>query len=107
MLVSLTIVRYPKRFVFFALLSMAVFRLPFWLNKNVSFFKLMGSGKNGTFDKHPDWQQWAILAVHDITPGLEMLNNKTNINQLYGSFVSNWLKKFNCETWTIFLTPIE
>jgi hypothetical protein len=107
MLVTLTIIRYPRRFIFFALLSMALFRLPFWLNKNVSFFKLMGSGKNGTFDKHPDWQQWAILTVHKTAAAQEVLDNKTNIDQLYGSFINKWLQVFNCETWTVFLIPIE
>jgi hypothetical protein len=29
------------------------------------FLKLLGSGKNGFFDKSPDWQQWGILTVHD------------------------------------------
>src|SRR5205085_1285799 len=26
---------------------------------------------------------------------------------LYGSFIARWLRLFNCETWTIFLEPIE
>ena len=63
MQVTLTIIRYPARFTYFALLAMAVHRLPFWLNKNISFFKLLGCGKNGAFDIHPDWQQWGIFAV--------------------------------------------
>ncbi|MEO5944942.1 MAG: spheroidene monooxygenase, partial [Ferruginibacter sp.] len=63
MQVSLTIIRYRKIFVPFAFFAMAIFRLPLWLNKNISFYKLMGSGKNGTFDKTPDLQQWAILTV--------------------------------------------
>ena len=64
MLCSLTIVRYPKWWGFFGIFSMALFRLPLWLNKEISFYKLMGCGKNGTFDIHPDWQQWCILIVY-------------------------------------------
>ena len=105
--VTLTIIRYPKRFIYFALLAMAIHRLPLWLNKKISFYKLMGSGKNGSFDKHPDWQQWGIFAV-SLQPN-EIVDAKESelMKQLYGSFISKWYRIFNCETWTIFLTPIE
>jgi len=107
MQVTLTIIRYPKRFIYFALLAMAVHRLPLWFNKKISFYKLMGSGKNGSFDKHPDWQQWSILAVS--LSSNEIIDVKENelMEQLYGSFISKWFRLFNCETWTIFLTPVE
>ena len=107
MLVSLTIIRYPKAHIFFALLAMAVFRLPLSLNKHISFYKLMGSGKNGSFDKNPDWQQWAILSVPSTPPDLESLGKHNSIIRLYGSFINSWLKVFNCETWTLLLEPIE
>jgi len=107
MQVTLTIIRYPKRFTYFAILAMAVHRFPFWFNKKISFFKLMGCGKNGTFDKHPDWQQWGIFAAHKQPLIMEALNEKERITQLYGSFISGWCCFFNCETWTIFLDPIE
>ncbi len=107
MLVTLTIIRYPKKYVSFAVIAMAVHRLPLSLDKNISFYKLMGCGKNGTFDKHPDWQQWGILAVH----ATELKNNlaqSTTVNEnLYGPFINKWLQFFNCETWTIFLEPLE
>jgi hypothetical protein len=45
---------------------MAIHRFPLWFNKKISFFKLMGCGKNGTFDKNPDWQQWGILTVNQL-----------------------------------------
>ena len=64
MITSLTIVRYPKWFAWAGILSMAIFRLPLWLNSGISFWKLMGSGKNGSFDKTPDLSQWALMAVH-------------------------------------------
>lgn len=66
----------------------------------------MGSGKNGTFDKHPDWQQWAIFAVKK-DEMKALIENTDLIKQLHGSFVSNWFRFFKCETWTIFLEPLE
>ena len=107
MQVTLTIIRYPKRYSWFALLAMAIHRFPFWLNKNITFFKLMGCGKNGTFDKHPDWQQWAIFAESKYSFDLADLQNEKLTDHLYGSFIAKWCRFFNCETWTIFLEPIE
>ncbi len=106
MLASLTIIRYPKIFIPFALFAMAMFRLPLAFNKKISFYKLMGSGKNGSFDKHPDWQQWAIMAVHPAATELQFIQHK-NLTDLYGSFIRSWIKFFNCETWTILLQPLE
>ncbi len=58
MLVALTIIRYSKSTIPMAFLAMAVHRIPLYLNRKCSFWKLMGSGKNGTFDKQADLQQW-------------------------------------------------
>jgi hypothetical protein len=107
MQITLTIIRYPKRFIYFALVAMAIHRLPFWFNKNNSFFKLMGCGKNGTFDIHPDWQQWGIFAVSGQSLTIADVKEEDLITKLYGSFIGKWLRFFNCETWTIFLEPIE
>lgn len=107
MLVTLTIIRYPKKYIPFAVVAMALHRLPFWLNKNISFYKLLGCGKNGTFDKHPDWQQWGILAVQRSVPKAGEFDAATLINNLYGPFINKWVRFFNCETWTIFMEPIE
>src|SRR6202000_72758 len=65
MIVSLTMVRYRKLLVPFALLAMAIHRLPMQLQKGCTFWQLVGSGKNGTFSLSPDWQQWGCLAVWD------------------------------------------
>ena len=67
----------------------------------------MGCGKNGTFDKNPDWQQWGILSVQNTSPDINNLNTEKVIQNIYGDFISQWIKYFNCETWTIFLEPIE
>lgn len=107
MLVTLTIIRYPKKYIPFALIAMALHRLPLWLNKKVSFYKLLGCGKNGTFDKHPDWQQWGIMAVQSNSMVVPDFNKASHIHILYGSFINKWLCFFKCETWTIFLEPLE
>ncbi|UEG48752.1 spheroidene monooxygenase [Ferruginibacter lapsinanis] len=107
MFVTLTIQKYPKKYTYFALLSMAIFRLPLLLNKNISFYKLMGCGKNGSFDIHPDWQQWVILSVYKDASDLEKLDSTNAVKKLYGSFIANWHHTFKVETNTILLTPIE
>lgn len=104
---TLTIVRYKKRFIPMALLSMALFHWPLWRSKKIGFYKLMGSGKNGTFDKTPDWQQWAIMAVftEDIPQG--SLQQKDYLHLLYGRLIGGWLRFFHCEVLTLLLEPIE
>ena len=58
----------------------------------------MGSGKNGTFDKEADLQQWALLSVW---------NNETDFNDFnQRSFISLWWKKFASETYTILCEPL-
>ncbi len=94
MLCSVTVARYPRWYGWAGFLSMAVFRLPLWLNAQTGFWKLMGSGKNGTFDRHPDWRQWAVLQTGDPRP------------QTPG-FLLRWWKFFGCETWTVLLEPLE
>ena len=90
----LTIARYPKYRGWAGFLSMALFRLPLVLNKKVLFWKLLGSGKNGTFDKHPDWRQWAVLQVR-------------REKELPGGLMNKWWQFFNCNTCTLVLEPIE
>ncbi len=101
MLVTLTIIKYRTRYIPFAFFAMAIHRLPMWLHKNISFYKLMGTGKNGTFDKTPDLKQWAIMAAH-----------KENISELslanlYGNFIASWLCFFKCTTTIYELEPVE
>jgi hypothetical protein len=90
MICTLTIVRYPKYVGWAGFLSMAVFHFPLFLNKKISFYKLMGCGKNGTFDKSPDWRQWAVLVVNsqwsmangDVSKGKEAESqDESNKNQ--------------------------
>ncbi len=124
MICTLTLVRYPKWFGWGGFLSMAVFRLPLYLNKKISFWKLMGSGKNGGFDKRPDFLQWAILTVESIEPsvannelesclatsattnGLKS-SNASFVSLRYGKWIAGWWQLFHCEVWTVLLDPIE
>jgi hypothetical protein len=43
----LTIIRYKKRFIYFALMAMAIHRLPLLLNKKIKFHKTLGCGQGG------------------------------------------------------------
>ncbi|EAQ41564.3 spheroidene monooxygenase [Polaribacter sp. MED152] len=95
---SLIIVKYYPIFAIFGFLSMAIFRIPLFFNKNIQFYKLMGTGKNGTFDKIPDLSQWAILVTFE---------GDLNLKSQFGSFILKWFDLF-CKRQTIyFLKPIE
>ena len=99
MIVSLTIVRYRKVFIPFALLAMAIHRVPLLLQKGCTFWKLLGTGHNGTFDLQPDWQQWGLLAVWDGRDSFDKFSKK--------SFPAIWWKLFAHEGWTILCTPLQ
>jgi Domain of unknown function (DUF3291) len=99
MIVSLTIIRYRKSFIPFALLAMALHRLPMRLQKGCTFWQLLGSGKSSTFDLHPDWQQWGLFAVWD---------SRDDFDQFYDrSFVTKWWNLLCIEKWTILLEPLQ
>lgn len=95
MIATLHIVRYPALLGWAGFLSMAIFRLPLWLNKKISFYKLMGCGKNGSFDKIPDFRQWALLLVSE--------NKTVEIPKI----INRWWHFFGCEIWELELEPIE
>ncbi|MFD0793867.1 DUF3291 domain-containing protein [Mucilaginibacter litoreus] len=99
MIVSLTIVRYRKLFVPFALFAMAIHRLPMSLQNGCSFWKLLGTGSNGTFDLQPDWQQWGLMAVWDDREAYDRFAQK--------SFVSKWWNALTKESWTLLCRPIQ
>jgi len=99
LIVSLTIVRYRKVLVPVALLAMAVHRLPMWLQKGCTFWKLLGSGRNGSFSLNPDWQQWGLLAVWDNREGFDDFSKN--------SYVANWWKMFAYEKWTVLCEPLQ
>ena len=99
MIVSLTIVRYRKLFIPFALMAMAIHRLFMRLQKGCTFWKLLGSGQNGTFDLQPDWQQWGLLAVWQSREDFDSFHTQ--------SPVVYWWTLFGVERWTILLSPLQ
>ena len=99
MIISLTVVRYRKALIPFALLAMAIHRLPLTMQKGCTFWKLLGSGHNGTFDLQPDWQQWGLLACWE---------TRDDFDHFYSnSVVSKWWKKLTTESWTILCEPLQ
>lgn len=88
-MVTFTIIRYPLLFFPFAFVAMAIHRLPLMFSRKITFFKLLGCGKNGSFSVVPSLRQWGLLAVHRNEPSLN--------DQLYGTFISRWWKLFGCE----------
>jgi heme-degrading monooxygenase HmoA len=99
MLVSLTIVRYRKALVPLALIAMAIHRLPLTFKNGLTFWKLLGSGKNGTFDLKPDWQQWGLLAVWESREDFDCFYHR--------SFISDWWMLLTKERWTILCEPLQ
>jgi hypothetical protein len=89
---------------------MVIFRLPLVLSRKLSFWRLMGSGKNGTFDKNPDLKQWALLGVVDAAHSEEFLgagSHQDLIRKTYGHFIARWINLFCTESHTYLLQPIE
>jgi hypothetical protein len=92
---TLIIVRYPKYLGVFGFFSMTLLRLPLYFNKEIRFFKLMGSGKNGTFDIHPDLNQWALLFTAE--------NARIKAPKL----IYTYWKFFHCDIKEFLLQPVE
>jgi len=95
MFCTLIITRYPKYLGAFGFLSMALFRLPLYFSRKIQFYKLMGSGRNGSFDIHPDWNQWAILFTAD------------NVKTKTPRFIYRYWRCFKCDVKEFLLQPIE
>lgn len=64
----------------------------------------MGCGRNGTFDKVPDWRQWALLQVWSEESGVR---STPDSRLLTPDFIASWWKFFHCEVCTFVLQPIE
>ncbi len=98
MAVSITLVRYRKLFVPLAFMAMALHRVPLYFTKKCTFWKLLGCGKNGTFDINPDFQQWGLLAVWE---------DESDFNKfLQTSIISKWWNVLCTDQSTILLQPI-
>lgn len=99
MIVSFTIIRYRKSLIPFALLAMAVHRVYMRAQKGCTFWRLLGSGRDGTFSLNPDWQQWGLLGVW---------NSREDFDAFYHSSpVRKWWDRFAAEKWTILCAPLQ
>ncbi|NCI46397.1 DUF3291 domain-containing protein [Sediminibacterium soli] len=98
MLTALVIVRYPRWLGWAGFLSMAVFRWPLALSGRVRFWKLLGCGRNGTFDIRPDWRQWAVLVVWNEEPAT---------NAALPRFLRQWWRFFRCELCSFTMQALE
>lgn len=99
MIVSLTFVRYKKVFMPLALFAMATHRLPLMLQHGCTFWKLLGTGRNGTFDLTPDWRQWGLLAVWNTREDFDRFQKK--------SFITAWWRMLCTESWTLLCEPLQ
>ena len=104
--VFLTITRYSKWMAIIGFFSMIFFRFALFLNKNIRFLKLMGTGKNGEFDIRPDWKQWVIFSVHNKSYDDDLDHFKL-IKNLYGGFIKWFIKTFSKESVVICLVPFK
>lgn len=93
MITTFTIVRYSKIAVPFAILSMAILHIPLFFQKGLRFYKLLGSGKNGTFDVNPDWQQWGFIGVWESRESYDFF--------MQNSGVSKWWRLLTQNQWTL------
>ena len=100
----LIITRYRKRYIPFAFLSMALFHIPLFFSRKIFFYKLMGCGKNGTFDIHPDFNQWAVMVFFK-NDELTLKAEDKNPEKLLGTFISSWWKIFKTKKHWFLLEP--
>lgn len=96
---TLILVRYKFWLGWAGFLSMAIFRLPLLMNKHIAFWRLMGCGKNGTFDIVPDLLQWGLLII----PKADGVQTSSRIP----SFIKSWWHFFGCEQYHIELLALE
>lgn len=110
MIAALTLIRYRRRWIYFALTAMALHRIPLLLNRRVAFHKTLGCGQGGTFSRQPDWQQYGLLVALRSTDATELLNEKDHrqrLRRIYGGLITGWWRFFGCETYCLLLRPIE
>jgi len=85
---------------------MALFRPSLALNKVMSFHKLVGTGRNGTFDKNPDWQQFGVFSVSEEIPSMESARYADWRKAYYGSFIDRYWNWAGAATGSFILEPI-
>lgn len=125
---TLTITKYPKFLGYFGFMQMVLFRLPLIFNKKINFYKLMGSGRGGSFNAVPSWHTWAVLMVGKMVND-RMTNDSNTANEedknnagddttnsqlsniyhkkIYGKFITAYWRLFKVEVTTFILEPVE
>lgn len=102
--VLLFITDYAKIGSVAGILSMAIFHIPLFFNKKVKFYKLMGCGKNGSFDLKPDLNKWALMIFENSSrtaiPTFETLSSG-----IPGKFIKGWWKIWGGNTRVFRLKP--
>ena len=100
MIVVLHVSKYKGIKFIFGFFSMALFHIFYFFNKKTTpFFKLMGTGRNGTFDLVPDIYKWAIMSTWVDLETFEAFRQS--------SFVHRYLDSF-CEKQSfIYLKPLK
>lgn len=106
MYVVLTISRYKAALAWAGFLSMALFHISFSLRSKKKFYKLLGTGLNGSFDIMPDLKQWALMTTISKTE-MESFDKGLNLDSIYGSFIAGWMRFWHCEVYQIILEPRE
>jgi hypothetical protein len=100
MIVVLHVAKYKGFKWIFGLLSMPVFHIYYFFHsKATPFFKLMGTGRNGTFDIIPDIYKWAIMTTWESEMSYFKFKN--------ASFVHRYLDFFSEKQSSILLKPIK
>lgn len=98
----LVVTTYPRLLAYFGVVSMALFRIFLW-RRQLHFWKLLGSGKNGGFSPLPDWHQWAILIVYRSSANQE---DKQIPLRLLGGFINSYWRFFQCKVQWHVLQPV-
>ena len=65
----------------------------------------MGSGKNGTFDINPDFQQWAIMVFWRAEKEMNENEIQKGARDLFGKFIMKWLSLFKTQCRIFHLEP--
>lgn len=98
MIIALTVVRLKSWAIPLGFISMAILRVPLMLDSTVRLWKLMGTGRNGTFDKTPDLTQWSMFLAFDTEADYQTFRQN--------SWVMTWWKWFSTNEWTLLGSPI-
>jgi hypothetical protein len=85
-------------------LSMAFFHFSLCFNPAVRFYKLMGCGKNGSFDIQPDLCKWAFM-IFEKSSAKNHPNFHPKPGYFPGKFIETWWKIWGGKTRVFKLQP--